>query len=285
MLILKSIWRKIFRKDKIQTYLDSGRIPWSEGYKEYRFGVLSRVVQDEDLLRRFARGDQLPDNHGTGLDERVVEYPWLLGCLGSSLGPLLDAGSVLNYPYLLEHSCLRERPLVLMTLAPEGYMAKKPNVSYMFGDLRRTLFRSGVFLDVVCISTLEHIGQDNTRLYTEDIRYRESQAESGLLAIREFHRILAPGGHLYLTVPFGRAQNLGWLQQYDSERLQAVADTFGARPVRRDFFRLDANGWQKSTEAESSSCEYYDVHSAAGPAPDRAAAARAVACFEFVKSA
>ena len=232
-----SFWKKFFRKDKIQTYLASGRIPWSEGYKEYRFGVLSQAVQDESLLRRFSLGHQLPEAYGFGLDERVVEYPWLLGCLGSSLGPLLDAGSVLNYPYLLEHSRLRERPLVLMTLAPEAYMAKKPNVSYMFGDLRQTLFRSDAFADVVCVSTLEHIGQDNTRLYTGDSRYRESQAESSLLAVREFHRILAPGGHLYLTVPFGKPQNFGWLQQYDSKRLQAVVEAFGAPPVRREIGR------------------------------------------------
>jgi len=277
-------WSKIFRREKIRQYLDSGRIPWSEGYKEYRYGYLKGILHDANVLQCFACGDDLPAGHGVGLDERVVEYPWLLGRLQNSTGFLLDAGSVLNYPFLLEHPGLQGRPMVLMTLAPESYMAKSARVSYVFGDLRKTFFQDNTFTDIVCVSTLEHVGQDNTRLYTGDSRYRENQSESGLLAVCEFHRILAPGGHLYLTMPFGRPQNLGWLQQYDSERLQAVADAFGTPPVRRDFFRLNANGWQRSTEADCSSCEYYDVHSAAGPAPDKAAAARAVACCQFKKT-
>jgi len=276
-------WRKIYRKDKVRQYLDAGRIPWSEGYKEYRYGYLTGILRDTELLQRFSRSETLPAGHGVGLDERVVEYPWLLGRLRNSTGLLLDAGSVLNYPFLLEHPGLQGRPMVLMTLAPESYMAKSARVSYVFGDLRKTFFQDNTFTDIVCVSTLEHVGQDNTRLYTEDRRYRENQPEDSSAAVAEFRRILAPGGRLNLTVPFGKPQNCGWLQQFDSARLRKVADAFGAPAIQADFFRYGPNGWQRSDESACADCEYYDVHSSPAPAPDLAAAARAVACLEFVK--
>src|SRR5688572_16844446 len=62
----------------IQTYLENGRIPWSPGYIEHRTECLARTLEDKVLLQRFRESDQLPSGYGYRMDERVVEYPWVL---------------------------------------------------------------------------------------------------------------------------------------------------------------------------------------------------------------
>ena len=46
-------------------------------------------------------------HYGLHLDERVVEYPWFFSRLPEISGLLLDAGSALNFGYLIRHPSLR----------------------------------------------------------------------------------------------------------------------------------------------------------------------------------
>jgi len=276
--------KKLVQPSEIDSYLNSGRIPWSVGYKQYRYNILKDIPADRALLDAFGRGVTLPRDFGIGIDERIVEYPWLLSRMPGTGRLVLDGGSVLNYPYLLDAPQLSGKRLVILTLAPESTMAKRQNVSYMFGDLRETLFRDGVFDLIVSISTLEHIGMDNAKLYTLDDQHNESQPDDYLRVIKEFHRILKPGGRFLMTVPFGKAQNLGWLCQFDSHRLKKAIGAFGPDLEATTFYKYGHEGWALSNEDACACCEYYDVHSAKTPALDLAAAARAVACLEFVKN-
>jgi SAM-dependent methyltransferase len=277
--------KKIMQGKEVDQYLASGRIPWSPGYKQYRYGLLSAIPGDKDLLALFANGGQLPACYGVGVDERIVEYPWLFSRLSLDGGLILDGGSVLNYPYLIDSPQLSRNRLVILTLAPESTMEKRQNVSYMFGDLRETIFRDNAFDAIVSISTLEHIGMDNAKLYTSDSAYIESTPEDYLKVIREFHRILKPGGKFFMTVPYGKPQNLGWLYQFDMPKIDRVVSVFGDELRSLTFYQYSAKGWNVSDETSAAECEYYDVHSASVPAEDLAAAARAVACLEFVKNA
>lgn len=282
---ITNLLRSLVRPSEIDKYLKSGRIPWSPGYKQYRYNLLKEIPTDRALLDVFARGDSLPQAYGIGIDERIVEYPWLLSRMSCDGGLVLDGGSVLNYPFLLDAPQLAGKQLVILTLAPESTMAKRQNVSYMFGDLRETLFRDGAFDLIVSVSTLEHIGMDNAKLYTQDDQHNESQLDDYLKVIKEFHRILKPGGRFLMTVPFGKAQNLGWLHQFDRQRLQKAISAFGPGLEAATYYKYGPGGWMVSDEAGCADCEYYDVHSATAPAKDLAAAARAVACLEFVKHA
>lgn len=282
---MTQLLKKSVQSSDIDLYLKSGCIPWSPGYKQYRYNMLKDIPTDQALLDVFARGDSLPHDFGVGIDERIVEYPWLLSRMSSNGGLVLDGGSVLNYPFLLDAPQLSSKRLVILTLAPESTMAKRQNVSYMFGDLRETLFRDGAFDLIVSISTLEHIGMDNAKLYTQDDQHNESQPDDYLTVIKEFHRILKPGGRFLMTVPFGKAQNLGWLYQFDSHRLKQAINAFGPGLEATTFYKYGPEGWTRSDEDACAGCEYYDVHSATTHAPDLAAAARAVACLEFVKHA
>src|SRR5205085_247297 len=87
-------------------------------------------------------------------------------------------------------------------------------------DLRRAPFREGAFDVVLCISTLEHVGRDNRRygLGAAEVVPRTAM----LQAARELGRLVAPGGYLLLTVPFGKAADHGWLATISREELTAI---------------------------------------------------------------
>src|SRR5438874_13340516 len=77
----------------IEQYLAGGRVPWSEGYSKYKNAFIASVFADPVLMARFAASAELPTGYAPRLDERVVEYPWVLSRLRDRPGRILDAGS------------------------------------------------------------------------------------------------------------------------------------------------------------------------------------------------
>jgi hypothetical protein len=140
---------------------------------EYRDSYIEEIFSGERMAL-FPSGHKLPEGFGSRLDERVVEYPWALSRLGAGDRLLLDAGSTLNHQYILDLDILACRSIVIYTLSPERVISRA-NVSYIYGDLRSTILRSEYFDEIVCISTLEHIGMNNTLLYSKDARYNEQK--------------------------------------------------------------------------------------------------------------
>ncbi len=249
----------------------------SRWYTPYKFRELKRV------LRSHFDPHQLPAGYGQWLDERIVEYPWLFSRLPAGPGRLLDAGSVLNFDFLLQQPRLREKQLTIMTLAPEADCFWRYGVSYVFGDLRETGFRDGYFDYIACISTLEHVGLDNTLLYTSDASKRENAPASYLAAVRELRRILKPGGSAYITVPFGRHDVRTWLQVFDASMLGNLIAAFGPQTSSVDFFRYRSkDGWHPSSREAAVDARYFDPRTDT-PWKGRPVGAEAVACVEVKK--
>lgn len=280
---LKRILREAIKRIRIGIYLLSGRKPWRMGYHEYKEELISNILKDEKKLSNwFGDGAKIPLNYGYRLDERIVEYPWLFSMLTKGKKVLLDAGSALNYRYLLDSPFLKERFIVIYTLAPEAAVMRN-NISYKYGDLRDMSLKDETFDEIICISTLEHIGMDNTFLYTNDRRFKENYPEDYKKVIFEFRRLLKPGGRLFITVPYGRYENLGWLQQFDRSMVEQILNVFNGRHGKVSYYRYASNGWESSDAYSCSDCVYFDIHRQKEYSPDYVAAARAVACIELVK--
>ena len=249
----------------------------SRWYAPYKFRELKRVLSGPFDPRH------LPPLYGRWLDERIVEYPWFFSRLPAGPGRLLDAGSVLNFDFLLQHPRLREKNVTIMTLAPEEDCFWRYGVSYVFGDLRETGFRDEHFDFIACISTLEHVGLDNTLLYTADATKKENDPMSCMSAVREMRRILKPGGSAYITVPFGRRDVRSWLQVFDAAMLENLIAAFQPKTSSVDYFRYQPEaGWQVSSRETAEDARYFDPRNDT-PWKGRPVAAEAVACLELRK--
>lgn len=267
----------------IEAYIEGGRLPWSVGYSKFKNQFLSQVMRDPAQMELFRTGARLPDGFGPRLDERVVEYPWVLSRLARSDGWVVDAGSTFNAPLILDLPLMEGQKVMIYTFDTD-YITLRPPLSYVFGDLRSMVLKDGAANSVVCISTLEHVGFSyEFKTWNKNNPYPNAQPDSFKDAIREFSRILAPGGQLLLTVPFGKYEDHGWLQQFDKARVEQVKKAFGGRTATEAYYRYTADGWQVSTAEECATLEYYNIHAADGFDEDHAAAARAVVCLELIK--
>ena len=286
----KTAW-DVVRRKRLASYLKSDRRPWREGYYEYREQRLSEAVNDDALLDTFAENRSLSQAYGYRLDARIIEIPWVLGRARKTGNRFLDAGSALNYDFVLTSPALKEKLTTIVTLAPEGHAYWQLGVSYVFGDLRDLDFRDERFDSVACISTIEHIGMDNT-MYAEDLQIAQrSDPSEFVLAVKELKRVLKKDGSLYISFPFGRYENHGWFQQFDSALVDTLVDAFAPTRFHEAIYQYHPDGWQLSNREACKECEFFDVHTSkySDPnstieyPPDYPAGERAVACLELVK--
>ena len=167
--------------------------------------------------------------------------------------------------------------MTITTLAPEGHAFVERAVSYVFADLRALPFRDGWFDTVVSLSTLEHVGMDNAFYGVGDAPAPDPDAAVAHAA-RELGRITRPGGRILLSVPYGRREDHGWFRQFDANGLSRLIAAFEASSHTISLFAHAPSGWQRSSAAAAADLAYRDAKADPSPAPDGAAAARAVAC-------
>jgi hypothetical protein len=244
-------------------------------------------------MDHFRQGSPLPPGYGIGIDERCIEYPLLLAHLNDKPEILLDAGSALNHDYILNHTILDKKTIHIITLAPEHDCYWKRGISYLFHDLRMIPIRGDYYDSISCISTLEHIGCDNSQ-YAHNFSYDEQNLADYVLVMQELARVLKSGGSLFITVPFGIYCNMGVQQQFDAKLLDRTIEAFGkANQVRKEFYRYTRGGWSRADVSACVQSEYVkwsvkawlreDRLKPLPLEPDMAAAARAVACVHLTK--
>lgn len=280
--------------DPLQLYYDNGCVPWSDGYDEAKEQFLKNVLASDELMQAFTMGEMLPDGYGVGFDERCVEYPWLLTHFPAGEMRVLDAGSTLNHEFFLDREVIAEKKLHVLTLAPEEKCFWQRGISYLYEDLRDIPARDEYYDIVACISTLEHIGCDNTFFTKNPDAHRQNRPDDFLRAVAEIVRVLKSGGTFFLTVPFGTYQFHGGFQQFDRELLDRVLEVCVASEVHETFYRYTESGWNVAAAEECADCRYVQWFAEAIASnsmpdypptePDVAAAARAVACVQITKA-
>jgi SAM-dependent methyltransferase len=288
--LLENIYRKFTSvpakttKQKIEVYLKNGKVPWSEGYVEYKWESISKSINAADIIDGF-RKNNVPDNYGIGLDERIVEYPWIISNLSNGSSVFLDAGSTFNFKILLEHPVVSAKNISIYTYSPEGENFNEKKISYIYGDLRSIPFKNELFDEIVCQSTIEHIGMNN-RIYGYDLDIVSDHKENNeyLIALNELLRVLKTGGKLLLTFPFGKFENHGFFQQFDNKMLGKIEQVLIQNgKYELSFFRYFKIGWKYVKQEDAEDAESYNPHTGVGKMNDGAAHCRAVCCIRFIK--
>ena len=217
--------------------------------------ALARGARERGERPRWLQGP--PDT-----DERVVEIPWVLARLDGRRA--LEVGyAFAEPPYLAALLQAGFEELVGVDLATadvEGLIGVQ-------ADVRDLPFEDGAFDLVLCVSTLEHVGADNTGygLAAED------DGASRLTALRELRRVLVSDGRLLITVPCGEPSDYGWFRQDDVGGWTRLFTRAGFFVEEQEVYELTAEGWRAAPELDSTGLRY----------GERGPAASAVICAEL----
>ena len=263
--------------DRIAGFLRNGAKPWTPGYEEYKWENIKRAMAENfDALIGT-------EKYGYRVDERVVELPWLISRLPAGKGTMLDAGSALNHPPVLRHPKVQEKKLFISTLSYEGSAWPELGISYVYEDLRRTCFREDFFDCIACISTIEHVGMDNTLLYTSDASKKEQNRDDYLLFLDVLRSRLKQGGKLYLSFPFGKARDHGWFQVFDAGMVDDVIARFQPASYLETVFYYSDDRWHISTREKAADAACFDINVQKKYELDYLAFSRSVLCLELTK--
>ena len=198
-----------------------------------------------------------------GTDERVVELPWVLARLTGRRA--LEVGyAFAEAPYLAALLRAGFERLVGVDLAA----ADVPGMDTVQADVRELPFEGRTFDLVLCVSTLEHVGADNSQYGVDDAA---GGAGARLEALRELRRVLAADGRLLLTVPCGEPGDYGWFRQEDVRGWDRLVARAGFFVEEQEVYVLGDEGWRSTPRLDARDVRY----------GDRGPAASAVLCAEL----
>ncbi len=280
------IIKQLLKPTRLWRYNLGGKKPWSTGYDEYRWSMIKESTTNIGLLQMVKEG-KLPANYGLRMDDRVVEYPWIFAQLSTAKTKMLDAGSTFNFPELVSHPVIMEKDFSIFTFYPETTNYSQNRISYLYGDLREMPFKDAYFDEVVCQSTIEHIDMDNS-IYGYDLSRtdtKQPKSYSYLGAVSELYRVTKPGGMLLISFPYGKFENHGFFQQFDSEMVGKLKSELQEKgTLTETYFLYKQDGWHFSTAKEANEAESYNPHTGVGKGTDGAAHCRSICCIRFDKT-
>ena len=210
-----------------------------------------------------ARGERLAWLQApAGTDERVVEIPWALSRLVPS-GRVVEVGYAYAEPVYLAGLLRAGVELVGVDLAESDV----DGLERITADVRSLPLPDDTVDQVLLVSTLEHVGADNTG-YGLDA---EDDPTSRVAALQELRRVLRPRGSLLVTVPLGAPGDHGWFRLDDVDGWTTLFTSAGFFVEEQEAYELTGDGWRSAPSFDPHGVGY----------GDRGPAASAVLCTEL----
>ncbi len=220
-------------------------------------GTLSRATLVHELAcaDEFVRVRQLDDAVALGLgargraealtwlqappatDERMIEIPWVLSRVVPS-GRVLEVGYAFAEPAYLAGLLRCEVELVGVDLVE----LELDDVERLVADVRRLPLPDESIDQALLVSTLEHVGADNSVYGVDD----EPDPGARRDALVELRRVLRPDGSLLVTVPLGEPGDHGWFRQDDVSGWTSAFTDAGWFVEEQEAYELTPDGWRAS---------------------------------------
>jgi SAM-dependent methyltransferase len=200
------------------------------GHELSRAGLVANLIASEEFERLRALDDGIVRGNAaraTGerphelsapadVDERPIEMAWTLGRYRGE-PRVLDVGYAFAEPvWLAALLAIRPRELTGVDIAER----EVPGMSTVVADVRRLPFPARSFDVVFCISTLEHVGADNTRYGAAP----DHDPTGPIAALHELRRIVARGGRILVTVPSGERLQENWYVHHTAAEWRELFD-------------------------------------------------------------
>ncbi|MFP6581689.1 MAG: hypothetical protein VCD00_03945 [Candidatus Hydrogenedentota bacterium] len=216
-----------------------------------------------------------------GLDERVVEYPLALQALIEAAGnpflQVLDVGCVLNNPIIKDYVAQLVEMIWFINPSLET-LAYESNMTYVLSDIRKVRLPQTLSFDLVtCLSTLEHVGMDNTRYGGAEAEFEgliEDPQRYAIQGLRSISRFVKVGGRLLVSVPFGPFEYLYMYKQserpiyytFDEPRFMEMVACLDNFEITLVVYKVVPGvGWVKTTlDDDENMLKHADKCAAAG---------------------
>src|SRR5205807_1760497 len=115
-------------------------------------------------------------------------------------------------------------------------------------------FPDASFDQVLLVSTLEHIGADNSVYGLEE--EGETDGLARLAALRSLARVLRRDGALLVTVPVGEPGDYGWFCQEDEAGWMRLYARAGFFVEERESYELTPEGWRATPDFDPTGVRY-----------------------------
>lgn len=273
MLHIKVDLVQIMKKELARAYkkvFDRREIVTSASYYKDDIGKRDKFLQlvYADILngKNWLNAINNPSSifHG----ERVAEYALIASKL-LELKPekIIDVGCVLNNPIISEYVLNQAKRIYFLNPSLE------PVIYPWYGYFKFALDQWDLDLQfplVTCLSTLEHIGFDNTRYGVNQLDEGwgwEECIENILKSIGKLISMTAPKGTMIASCPFGQkefvlhppAHGVRTAQVLHSQHVDALRSAFG-KNLEIITLRLAHEGWVISSPSDE-----YENYGAIGP--------------------
>lgn len=186
-------------------------------------------------------------------NERIVEYPWALGHIGTSNGCVLDigcSGSELSLKLAIQGFDVYGVDVYQKDIKAQGH----PKFGFVKCDTRWLPFVDESFDFVIAISTIEHIGIG----FYGDFEDQDGDIKS----LREILRVSKKNGKSLVTVPYGKWSITSMQRTYDESGLRRLLAGLAVE-AHVDYFVKRNHLWMRSNKEAAGQSASKNVESVA----------------------